>query len=59
MPFFTYADVVEGMSRAFSGSVHVCVYACVRVCMCVWQHSTTKKTLDVSSPNFNWQVDST
>jgi len=39
----TLTDVVEGLSRAISGSV--------RTCVCVYVSTLKQKPLDISSPN--------
>jgi len=46
----THANVVAGVSRAFIGSVHVCV--CVYVCV----HSKTKTTGRITTKLVTWTV---
>ena len=43
----TQADVVTGVSWAFSGSARMCVYLYECTSMC----ALTQKPLDISSPN--------
>jgi len=47
---FTQADVVTSASRAFIGSVRMCV-VCVCTCVCVYVSTLKQKPLVVSSPN--------
>ena len=45
----THADIVDGVSRAISG--------CICVCMYMYVGTVNKKNIEISSPT--WQVDST